>query len=1740
MRTRLGALVLVSMLYCAAADVAVAQTTQLGQLAGSMQPGTWAVLNTSNMASALGASGASGTNLGYGDDMAWHPGSRRAFYIGGDHNDIAEFFSYNETNNSWQLLSRPSWIGSSTMHGYNHTAINAAAGLIYHRPFSANRLQRYNIATGAWTTLTPPFSSDRAPCCDAIEHFPEMGGVIWVRGWGDVWLLNESNGSWTKLTTLPAGSTWQVAEYNPVHKVMVFAIAERLYKMSSTGQVTQLRNHGGRIYDGSGYNGIFTVDPVSGDYLHLTATSRQFYTYNVLTDTWTQRANPTISGLSSTMIAATPVSTYGVVLFAVCDGGDCRTVIYKHAASSGTPPPPDSTVNTPPVVGAIAADAVDADTSVSGLQVREGTTVTYTGSASDPESNPLSWTWYYTANGGARVSYRTGTGTVQAATFTYPTGTAGTTYQWILSVSDGQASSERTFSLQIIAASSPSPTPEPTPEPTPTPTPTGSVDFATRCSQAGVVRCFGFDAPTEIAAYIYSGASTPTVDTAVRASGGGSLKMTIPSNSGANTSGGFSMNFTPGSPNTSNTAAYPVQFGAGEEFYVQWRQRFSSEFVSTIYQGGGGWKQAIIGEGDRTGVPAYSCTQLETVVQNTNTRGIPQMYHSCGVKDGQYQPLDVSQGSTIFPQYASGLDCRYPGPYNEPGCVRYKANQWMTFQVRIKVGTWYQNNGVYRRDSTIQLWVAEEGKPSRLVMDRDPAKGTGYDIVNLSPNVSKFGKVWLLPYNTGKDSSVAHPTAYTWYDELIVSRNRIPDPDGSSGGGSGDTTAPGTTAGLAATASSATQINLGWSAATDNVGVTGYQLERCQGASCTNFSLLQTVTGTSFSNTALQASTAYRYRVRAMDAAGNLGAYSSIASATTQAAPADTTLPTTPSNLTTTAVSTSQINLSWTGSTDNVAVTGYQVERCLGSGCSTFGLVATVTGTTWANTALATATSYTYRVRALDAVGNQSPYSGTAVGTTLASAPPTGGRLVAAYAFKEGTGTQAADSSGMGNHATITGGTWTTGQFGAALAFNGTSSFAAAPNTTTLHLGNAGTISAWARLNVLNRWQAIIAKGNANNDAMHNYALEITDTNRARCILGNGSASMRVDSTVTLATGRFYHLACAWDGTRLSLVIGGVLNASAVQTLTPAASTAPLYLGQFGGNVDRLNGTVDETRIYDRALTLSELQAIASGGITPTPTPTFTLTVTKAGTGAGTVSSSPAGVSCGTDCNQTYNVDTRVTLTATAAAGSVFAGWSGDADCADGSVTMTAARACVATFNPILRTVTISKAGTGTGTVTSTPAGLNCGADCTEAYPAGTKVALVATPAAGSQFSGWSGHADCADAALTADADKACVASFSMIIRKPTSYKVTSADAWCSVVNGAKPGDEVVFAAGTYTKTCVVTAQGTATAPITMRSASTTNPATLQYPGTSHNVLELRDAAFLAIRGFRFGTSEVGIDAIRIVRGNDISIEDNTFIGIGGSSIRATNQNVARLVVKRNNFATLRHAAIKLGCPDGTACAVTDVLIEDNAIDGITPPTSTEAAHGIELRLGSYGTVRGNEVMRTRGPGIVAFGDDQVRTVVEQNYVEEVGAAGIVVAGSRVTVRNNVVVGSVGGGIVVDAAAPQVQSWIVHNTLIDNKVVGIDVQEWSLAGSTANVVGGNAILTVSGAPALRPSTLAGTAVRNVTCASRAACFGPNLVPLAGGPLVNAGATDTDPWRPEDDFTGAPRVGAADAGALELD
>src|SRR6185369_13384245 len=190
---------------------------------------------------------------------------------------------------------------------------------------------------------------------------------------------------------------------------------------------------------------------------------------------------------------------------------------------------------------------------------------------------------------------------------------------------------------------------------------------------------------------------------------------------------------------------------------------------------------------------------------------------------------------------------------------------------------------------------------------------------------------------------------------------------------------------------SSTQINLSWTASTDANSPITYHIERCQGAGCSNFAEITSQTGTTFSNTGLTASTSYSYRVFATDPANNVSGLSNVSTASTQAPP-DTTPPTAPTNLTTQVISSTQINLSWTASTDANSPITYHIERCQTAGCSNFAEITSQTGTSFSNTGLTASTSYSYRVFATDPANNVSGYSNISTATTQTSpdtTPPT-------------------------------------------------------------------------------------------------------------------------------------------------------------------------------------------------------------------------------------------------------------------------------------------------------------------------------------------------------------------------------------------------------------------------------------------------------------------------------------------------------------------------------------------------------------------------------------------------------------------------------------------------------------------------------------------------------------------------------------------------------------------------------
>jgi hypothetical protein len=170
------------------------------------------------------------------------------------------------------------------------------------------------------------------------------------------------------------------------------------------------------------------------------------------------------------------------------------------------------------------------------------------------------------------------------------------------------------------------------------------------------------------------------------------------------------------------------------------------------------------------------------------------------------------------------------------------------------------------------------------------------------------------------------------------------------------------------------------------------------------------------------------------------------------------------------------------------------------------------------------------------------------------------------------------------------------------------------------------------------------------------------------------------------------------------------------------------------------------------------------------PLATFTLSVSKSGTGSGTVTSDPAGINCGSTCGADFPGGTSVTLTATPGTGATFTGWSGGGCSGTGTctVTMDAAKSVEATFTLNSYLLSVAKAGSADGTVSSSPGGISCGGDCSESYAHGTSVTLTATPAAGATFKEWRGACTGATCSLTVTGVTTVTAVFSKVFTDAT------------------------------------------------------------------------------------------------------------------------------------------------------------------------------------------------------------------------------------------------------------------------------------------------------------------------------------------------------------------------------------
>ncbi len=272
---------------------------------------------------------------------------------------------------------------------------------------------------------------------------------------------------------------------------------------------------------------------------------------------------------------------------------------------------------------------------------------------------------------------------------------------------------------------------------------------------------------------------------------------------------------------------------------------------------------------------------------------------------------------------------------------------------------------------------------------------------------------------------------------------------------------------------------------------------------------------------------------------------------------------------------------------------GYRVERCQGAGCTTFAQIATPTGTTYSDTALAPSTNYSYRVRAIDPSGNLSGYSATASATT-GTAPTQPAGLVAGYTFDAGTGTTATDSSGNNNTGALNGATWTTGKYGGALNFNG-SNTVQIPSAPSLNLTTGMTLAAWIKPSTSQTgWRTIMQK---QADAYFLNASKGTGTLLPAGGGTIGSGGPIVSGTTTSPVNAWTHIALTYDGTTMRLYVNGTQVSSTAATGTIQTTTNPLWIGGNSPYGEYFQGAIDEARVYNRALTAAEIVAVRDNAL---------------------------------------------------------------------------------------------------------------------------------------------------------------------------------------------------------------------------------------------------------------------------------------------------------------------------------------------------------------------------------------------------------------------------------------------------------------------------------------------------------------------------------------------------------------
>jgi hypothetical protein len=301
-----------------------------------------------------------------------------------------------------------------------------------------------------------------------------------------------------------------------------------------------------------------------------------------------------------------------------------------------------------------------------------------------------------------------------------------------------------------------------------------------------------------------------------------------------------------------------------------------------------------------------------------------------------------------------------------------------------------------------------------------------------------------------------------------------------------------------------------------------------------------------------------------------------------------------------------QLQLSWSAPTANADGTpladlaSYNVYRCEGAGCVPVLLRNVGNVTTYTDTGLLENTLYRYQVTALDTSGNESDGSNIAEAVSRPDGTCTTDGLLAHWTFDDGAGTRATDASGNGYHGTLINmesSSWVAGHLGTALDFDGINELVSAGSPSGLDDLAVFTVTAWINpyAIVSTRWNTVLSK--LANGA--GKAFGVRGQDRLALRLDRTSAAVIVQSVdYTIDTGTWQFVAATVDGEAVHLYKDGAEVTYAVRRpgsgefVSEAAGN--LRIGARSASAGQFNGKIDDVRLYNRVLSLAELQCLAN------------------------------------------------------------------------------------------------------------------------------------------------------------------------------------------------------------------------------------------------------------------------------------------------------------------------------------------------------------------------------------------------------------------------------------------------------------------------------------------------------------------------------------------------------------------